>query len=944
MALGKRTKYFTQISVVVVLAIFALQIFGVLPAMVFNASGQSNSGPNLTSITLTSYNGNDQSGVADLAAGKIAAYDFALTPAELTELNSSFSRISTPSDLFDLLLNPVNTSFGFNPFQFAAVRQAVNYVVDRNYFVDTLLGGYGIPALSALAGEPDSLVIANTTAVYSNYSQYNLALANQTIYNTLTANGATYAASSSGGNKSWSYDGTPITIYIIQRTDDPTRDTYAGFLAAQFQDLGFTVSLVPATLDKAITLVYSSDPRNSTWDIYPEGWGAAYLYYDESLPASLDSTLGGLTPFTDSLGLSLGTYNDSAYEQPDLIQNGNMADQASLALLEGQFTSFAQRSALLNNVTNLGFQLGVRIYLATSLSAYAANPNLISNITPQFVEDPILNTLSYITMKSPTGSANIGVRYIEQGSLNPVGGWNDEYSVGTSAAAVLPLIYYQPSTAYDYAIGFNYNIDSISPTANTAVPTSALEYNYTDGQFVHVPNGTMANVAVNVNYAPLMSAEKWSDGQPITLADLIYQYVIFENASLSSNSSIYDGYANSDYASGLAPIMGFQIINSTSMTVYSTYYYPDYNFAALSDATLAPVLGNRLPGGSMMPWELYQAMANVVASGKAAWSSSAATAKSIDWLNLVSPTDLGYISSQLSTLASESYVPPQLTQIQNMTGVNMTTPSEAAAGYSAISAFITKYGNAVISDGPYVISQWQTTTTPNYAVLTQNPYFSSSVIPAALFAPATTITTTGTIPSLVPAGSTFNITALSTLIGTNQTTPQAGVNVVVQIVGNSSVLSQTSTVTGSDGQATITVPSSIPSGTYTLIVYGSSSASTLIDPFEASITVIAATSSSSATTSTTSTSVTISATTTITSSSSSTTSTYTSSSSTAPPTSTSTTTTSSSSSSTSSSTSSSSTTTLEVAAVVVVIIIIVGAVVALRRRGGGSPPPATGTT
>ncbi len=110
--------------------------------------------------------------------------------------------------------------------------------------------------------------------------------------------------------------------------------------------------------------------------------------------------------------------------------------------------------------------------------------------------------------------------------------------------------------------------------------------------------------------------------------------------------SIYDGYANSDYASGLAPILGFQIINSTSMTVYSSYYYPDYNYAALSDATLGPVLGNRLPGGSMMPWELYQAMANVVSSGKAAWSTSAATAKSIDWLNLVSPIDIGYISPQ----------------------------------------------------------------------------------------------------------------------------------------------------------------------------------------------------------------------------------------------------------------------------------------------------------
>ncbi len=536
MALSKQVKKFTKIIVAVVISVFAIQVIGMFPSLL-HASGQTSSEPNLSSITLTSYNGNDQSGVADLAAGKIATYDAVggLTPAEISQLNSSFAKTSTPSNLYDVLLNPVNTTFGFNPLQFMAVRQAVNYIVDRNYFVDNLLGGYGIPALSALAGEPDSLVVANTTAKYASYSQYNLALANQTIYNTLTAHGATYAASSSGGNKTWTYDGSPITLYLIQRTDDPTRDTYAGFLASQFEDLGFTVSLVPATLDKEISLVYSADPHNSTWDILPEAWGAAYLYYDEGLPASLNSPIGGLSPFSDSTSLSLGTYNDTTYEQSDLIQNSNAADQVGLQLLEGNFGSLAQRSALLNNDTNLGFQLAVRIYLATSLSVYASNPSLVTNITPQFVEDPILNSLSYITMNSPTGTANIGVRYLEQGALNPVGGWSEGYSVGTSAGVVLPLVYYQPATAYDYAIGFNYKIDSISPTANDSIPSSAMEYNYTTGDFVHVPNGTMAKVAVDVNYASLLNSEKWSDGQPITLADLMYQYVIFENASLSTN-------------------------------------------------------------------------------------------------------------------------------------------------------------------------------------------------------------------------------------------------------------------------------------------------------------------------------------------------------------------------------------------------------------------------
>jgi peptide/nickel transport system substrate-binding protein len=939
MVLSKTNEKILKIAVVVVFAIFAVQILAIMPSVLFRASGQYSSGSGLNSITLTDYNGNDQSGVADLAAGKVAAYDFQLTPTELAQLNSSFSKIVTPSALYDILLNPVNTSWGFNPFQFQTVRQAVNYVLDRNYFIDNLLGGNAIPAISPYAGEPDALVVSNTTAEYTAFLQYNLALANQSIYQTLVSAGATYGPSS-GGNSSWSYNSQPITLNLIQRTDDPIRDEYAGFLASQFEDLGFKINIIQATLAKANSMVYGSDPYNSTWSVYTESWGGVYQYYDESLVSSFAGTLGGVTPFSDAIGDAMGAYNDSAHEAPSLIQQGNQIDSVALQLFEGQFNSFSQRSQLLNNITNLSFQSAVRIYVATSLNAYAFNPAQLSKVTPNFLEDPILNTNSYMTMASATGSSsvNIGVRYLEQGALNPIGGWKDSYSVAGSAGVVLPSLYYQPSTAYPYGIGFTYKLDSISPTANDTLPSSALYYNYTTGDFDHVANGTQAKTAVTVNFAPLLSSEKWSDGQPITMADLIYQYVIYENASMNANSSIYDGYANEIYSSSLDTITGFQLLNSTSMIEYSSYYYPDPTYAALDVATLLLQPGDALPGGDMLPWQLYQAMANVVSEGKAAWSTSAATSKSIDWLSLVSPTDVSAITSQLSTLSLSSYVPPELTQLASITGVNMTTPSQAQAGYSAITSFINKYGNAVISDGPFIITQYQTTTTPNFEILTKNPLFNSSIYPEALLTPATSITSTAIVPAFLTPGSSFNVTTLSTLLGTNDTQPLSGVKVVAQIVANGSIVSQTSTISGMDGQATISLPSNLPSGTYTLLVYSSNANSSLINPLQTSITVIAGTNSTTSTTTNSSTIIsTPTAVTTTTTSSPGMTSSASSSSSSAPPI-----TISSTSTSSSTSTTSSSTSTLEIAAVVVVVVIIAVGIIAMRRRGTpSSAPPAS---
>lgn len=892
-----------KIMVVVVLAVFGFQVmFSAFGGLTYSAAVSSTS--SLSQITLTSYNGQDSSAVADLAAGKIASYDFELTPTETAQLPSSFATMSTPSNLYDLLINPANTTYGFNPFQFEQVRQALNYVVDRNFFVEspTLLGGAGIAGISPYAGEPDSLVVANVTAQYSGYYNYSISEAATAMATVLKENGAILSGSGCTVGSAtclWMYKGSPVTVYVFDRTDDPIRHTYAGFLETQLSDLGFTVSVVAGDLSKEISVVYGADPATSTWTILPESWGGIYGYYDESLVASFTGTYGGYASYSDTTGLAMGAFNDSEYDSPTLIQQGNEADQLASNLLAGNFNTTAQRDTMLQNLTNLSFETATRIYLGTALNVYASNPSLVSNITPNFLESPVLNTMSYLTMTSTTGTANIGVRYLSQGAFNPIAGDTDEYTVDLSAGLYLPLYYYQPSTAYPYSIGVNWKLNSISDVANTPVPSDALMYNYTSGNFENVTSGTDAKTVVTVNFAPLFSTDKWADGQPITLADMLYQYVIAENATFNSNSPIYDTAAGI-YAYDLSTVAGFQILNSTSIKIYSTFFYPDSNYAALSAFTDMFPLGYALPGGNMLPWQLYQAMANVVGSGKAAWSSSAANTKGIDWLSLTNPQDVGAVNTALSTYAASSYVPAQLTQLQKITGVSLVSTSSALSGYTAATSFITANGNAVISDGPYYLASYQTTNTPNYAILKQSPYFQAgSTISPQLFAQATSITTSdSSVPAIVSQGSSISVTTYSAVIGSKAAaTGQAGVSVTAQFIANNAVVLQEKATSGTGGTTTFAIPTSLAAGTYTLTFYASSVNSTLIQPVQTSITVTS--SSASSTTSHSTASITSTSTTT-----------------------------------------SSNSNDLIAAVAVIIIIIVIGAVFAMRRRSPATPAAA----
>jgi peptide/nickel transport system substrate-binding protein len=799
--------------------------------------------PQLNYITFISYQGNDQAGATAFSKGQIMAYLFQVPPSVFGgAIPSNAVAYPFPGTLYDIVVNPLNTSFGFNPFMFREVRFALNYIVNRTYFINTLLGGYGIPAISPYGGEPDAIVISNVLSKYVGIT-YNLTYANMTIYKTLTAHGAQMI------NGKWFYKGKPITIYVFVRIDDQVRNQYAQYLISQLQKLGFNVETIQGDLAKAYEIVYGPDPVNSTWNIYVEAWGGVYGYYDEGLAINMYSTIVGNLPATSYYGLSWGSYNDSAYQTPDLTQSLNTIDKVANDLLNYNYTSKAQRDQLLRQLVDLGIQDAVRIFIAQSILPVFASPQL-KGLLPDFAFGSLLGYQSYLAMNTPTGNATFGVRFLSRGAWNPVVGFSDAYSDQIALGTVVPLFVPIPGNGYTLPFAVKYKVVNISLSQTIPVDPNALIYNTSTHGLTYVGKGVKAKSVFIFDFSPLFTGTKWFTGQNITMADIIYQYIVAAKTSLDPKSGVYDSAANAAYSPSLTQVLGFKILNSTAIELWTSVWYFDDNYAAAFALGSFLPLGYALPGGGLFPWELYYAMQKVVADGKAVWSNTASRKTGLPWLSLVSPTHVDMIKNALNNLSITQPIPKELLQLQNLTVIKLVTRDQAVARYQADVQYINTYGNAIISAGPFKLVQYSPQTSPPFAVLARNPYFNIEPPPQILQSPYS-YTVNLNIPAVVTNGSTISGTVLGTQFGTTTSQPAPNVKVLAQLVNGGNIIMTQNVTTGPNGQFTLAVPSNLPPGSYTLVLYVYSDTTALINPITYSILVTVKPATTTMTTTTT---------------------------------------------------------------------------------------------
>ncbi|WP_157727033.1 ABC transporter substrate-binding protein [Thermococcus siculi] len=257
---------------------------------------------------------------------------------------------------FDLTVNPyhdpdkdapiVTNASGvyFNPFAIREVRFALNYLVNRSYIVNNILGGVGTPMLGGISQTDPAYpyippVYRSLGLVPDGDIAYALALVERGMEKAqqeVVKYGHTLERRDDGF---WYFDGQPVEVKFIIRIEDERHDI--GLYVADLLEkrMGFRVKRLFWDRLKAGQVVFGKPPSNYEWNIYTGGWGTSGI--EEIYPD----------------GMISWWYSSSGYYPSAVGPNheSNITVEAALAFLGTQYGDMGTYPSAIQNASKVYF-------------------------------------------------------------------------------------------------------------------------------------------------------------------------------------------------------------------------------------------------------------------------------------------------------------------------------------------------------------------------------------------------------------------------------------------------------------------------------------------------------------------------------------------------------------------------------------------------------------
>ncbi|GAB6277076.1 MAG: ABC transporter substrate-binding protein [Rectinema sp.] len=706
-------------------------------ALLFSATAQAKYGPYADKV-IYDVRMDQTIAIKDTAEGKTDVFFTGIDGKTYKGIQAAdmdkLSVYAVPSGSWSLLLNPIPNQPPFtfqhkdgrtifNPLAIREVRYAINWLIDRKKIVDEILLGAGEPAITAQTpGQPGTyrfnLVPAKLGMTIRGNEKKALADIDTAMKD--AANLPENKGKLAKTGQFWTYNGEPVTIRFMIRVDDPTGRLLEGrYIADQLEKAGLKVERLEVDRSKAGKLAYSSDPTAWEWSMYTEGWGAGATraWWDVTI-SQMYSPYYGYMPG----GQTEGFWN---YENKEI-------DSIAQKNINGWFLTSDEYWNDNMKVQEMALKEAVRIYVCSQVQYYVANKARFDTRMLYGLGDG-LNDWSVRSADIKPDSKGEKVLHITQysargglfmSSWDPVGvdGFSDVYSAAIFGACTDPSTFESPNAAKDTPLRVKYDLKNVEtkvtagkegepPTGLIDVDKAAfifnsktkkwetgVEYkNVGDGTYDYVKNSAMKAYSKLSNLQYIYG--KWHDGQPVTIADIMYAIAFaYEWANKDGDGDKYydEAYA-SQYQSTLPVSKGVVLNKDGSFTSYFDFNWPMDKDRVAATGVVSPKAGN--PGRStLVSWEIYEALAKLVAEGsKSGTQYTFAYDPSVTEVDVINPKCVADIKAKLQDFAAAKYVPDSIKQ--------WVTPAQAVARYNAAIKFIDTYGNAYISNGPFFISK-----------------------------------------------------------------------------------------------------------------------------------------------------------------------------------------------------------------------------------------------
>jgi peptide/nickel transport system substrate-binding protein len=548
----------------------------------------------------------------------------------------------------------------FNPFSIRDVREALNYLIDRNYLNSALFGGRG--ASHAAVWNDASPEVVRDPFFFRDLNRgasYDFNRARTIIFTALNAAGATY-------DGTWKWHGNPIVVPILIRLED-TRHQLGDYVADQVQRLGFTVNRQYVGAGAAFGIVYFGPPETGAWMLYTEAF-FTNLQVSRWPDSDLDLYHCG----------SDGSAVFSFYSAPLDLQD------ACSRLASGRYSTEAERRQLIERGVSTALHESVRVWLvASTVNVYSARVTaVVSDSAGGFYGPLSLRTARFAT---PGGTLSIGQRAQFVSPFQPWQGfaYTGDAVIGQTVMDVGLTTH--PRTGTYIPVRSEFETTTAGPTGTMAVPANALTWDPTTMGFTNVPAGTTSKSKVRFHY----TFGTWHDGASMTMADVLYQIALIarrDRGDISSHDA--DALNLHDRMFG-SLFRGLTVVNPTTLDLYLDYWHLDPSFIASAADVWPPT-----------PWEVGELAMATTLHDHTRVSPLSAIFGRLPPLDLTKGPTIGYMDREIAA----GNITPTGPTVSRPPGLqSFITATEAQGRWTALQSWRTARNHYFVSNGPYVL-------------------------------------------------------------------------------------------------------------------------------------------------------------------------------------------------------------------------------------------------
>jgi peptide/nickel transport system substrate-binding protein len=636
--------------------------------------------------------------ISRLEVGDIDIYAFQVSNPEIAARAAASPAIGverSSGSYNELTFNPVGpvweSTGKLNPFAVARVREAMNYLVDRDFIVQEIFGGLGVPRWHALnTASSDYANLADVARALEAKYAYNQDLAAEIIGEEMVAMGAELV----GGV--WQFDGGPVEIVLLIRTEDE-RLQIGDYVGNQLEDIGFTVIRDYKTAAEAGPIWFAGDPADGLYHIYTGGWISTVV------PRDLADNFAF---FYTNVGLARPLWQ--AY-----VNDPEFYDLA-IDLDNSEFSSAEERREMMAKALELALLDSVRVWIndRQSITPRRAEirvaADLYGGVAGSFLWPYTLQIGDQIG-----GSVTIAMPSILTAAWNPPGGSNWIYDTALYRATGEQALIPDPFTGLQRPN----RVERAEVVATTGTPMmktldwvnlefqdeivvpedawagwDAVEQRFLTVAEVYTDTVTAVRKSTVYYEADMFDKVTWHDGSPLTVADFVMNMILtFDRGNV--DSPYYDAAAAPALTSFLAAFRGVRIVSEDPLIIehYANNFGPDAENSVTSwwpYYAFGPGAWHNLTPGLMLE-----------EAGLGGFTEAKANTLEVDPINYISGATVALLKEQLDAAAAEGYIPYAAT-LGEFIGAD-----EIALRYENLTEWHRRRGHFWIGTGPFFMER-----------------------------------------------------------------------------------------------------------------------------------------------------------------------------------------------------------------------------------------------